>query len=138
MPTQEGQEPGATSMSGGWLLSVGANAGDPQAAFDFITVALNRENTLKFDTENSQIAVREDVATDPAYLEYNPSFEFFSSLVPVTHFRPATPDYSQISGAIQVAAESVATGAATPEQAAKTYDETVVGIVGEDGTKAGG
>lgn len=138
MPTQEGQEPGATSMSGGWLLSVGANAGDPQAAFDFITVALNRENTLKYDTENSQIAVREDVATDPAYLAYNPSFAFFSSLVPVTHFRPATPDYSQISGAIQVAAESVATGAATPEQAARAYDETVVGIVGEDGTKAGG
>jgi multiple sugar transport system substrate-binding protein len=136
MPTQKGQAPGATSMSGGWLLSVGANAPDKQAAVDFIAVALSRENTLKYDTENSQIAVRKDVATDPKYLSYNPSFKFFASLVPVTHFRPATPDYSQISGNIQVAVESVATGAATPESAAQTYDQSLVGIVGQDKTQA--
>ncbi|WP_432573814.1 extracellular solute-binding protein [Kineococcus sp. SYSU DK005] len=138
MPTKDGQAPGRTSMSGGWLLSVGANAADPQAAFDFITVALNRENTLKYDTENSQIAVRRDVAEDPAYLGYNPSFAFFSSLVPVTNFRPATPDYSQISANIQVAAEAVATGSLSPEEAAADYDEGLVGIVGEDRTQAAG
>lgn len=136
MPTQKGQQPGATSMSGGWLLSVGAHAPDKQAAVDFIGVALSRENALKYDTENSQIAVRKDVATDPKYLSYNPSFKFFASLVPVTHFRPATPDYSQISGNIQVAVESVATGAATPEAAAQTYDQSLVGIVGQDKTQA--
>ena len=136
MPTQNGQEPGATSMSGGWLLSVGANAPDKQAAVDFIGVALNRENSLKYDTENSQIAVRKDVAEDPKYLDYNPSFKFFSSLVPVTNFRPATPDYSQISGNIQVAVESVATGAATPEAAAEAYDQGLLGIVGQDKTQA--
>jgi multiple sugar transport system substrate-binding protein len=138
MPTQDGQEPGFTSMSGGWTLAVGAHAGDPQAAFDFISVALNRENSLKYDTENSQIAVRTDVAEDPEYLSYNPSFEFFSSLVEYTHFRPATPDYSQISSNIQVAAESVATGQATPEEAAAAYDEGLVSIVGEDATQAAG
>ena len=137
MPTQSGQAKGAVSMSGGWLLSVGANASDKDAAFDFIAVALNRENSLKYDTENSQIAVRKDVASDEEYLSYNPSFEFFSSLVPVTNFRPATPDYSQISGNIQVAAESVATGSATPEDAARTYDEALVGIVGEDSVQDG-
>ncbi|MBU5423865.1 extracellular solute-binding protein [Cellulomonas hominis] len=138
MPTQDGQEPGFTSMSGGWTLAVGAHAGDPQAAFDFIATALNRENSLKYDTENSQIAVRTDVAEDPEYLGYNPSFEFFSSLVEYTHFRPATPDYSQISSNIQVAAESVATGQATPEEAAALYDEGLVSIVGDDATQAAG
>ncbi|WP_030528363.1 extracellular solute-binding protein [Phycicoccus jejuensis] len=137
MPTQNGQAPGSVSMSGGWLLSVGANAKDKNAAFDFIKVALNRENSLKYDTENSQIAVRKDVASDDAYTSYNPSFEFFSSLVPTTNFRPATPDYSQISGNIQVAAESVATGSATPDEAAKTYDEGLVGIVGQDKVQGG-
>ena len=137
MPTQTGAEPGATSMSGGWLLSVGSQASDKDAAFDFIAVALNRENSLKYDTENSQIAVRKDVATDEKYLSVNPSFEFFSSLVPVTTFRPATPDYSQISGNIQVAVESVATGSASPEEAARTYDEGLVGIVGEDKVTGG-
>lgn len=136
MPTQDGQDPGATSMSGGWLLSVGANADDPAKAFDFIAQTLNKENTFKYDTEASQIAVRKDVATDPAYLAFNPSFEFFSSLVDVTHFRPATPDYSQISSNIQVATESVITGQASPEQAAKTYDDALTQIVGDDGVQA--
>lgn len=138
MPTQDGREPGFTSMSGGWTLAVGAHAGDPQAAFDFIATALNKENSLKYDTENSQIAVRTDVAEDPEYLGFNPSFEFFSSLVDYTHFRPATPDYSQISSNIQVAAESVATGQATAEEAAATYDEGLVSIVGDDATQAAG
>lgn len=134
MPTQDGSDPGATSMSGGWTLAVGANAKDKQAAFDFITTALNKENTFKYDTENSQIAVRKDVAEDPAYVSYNPSFAFFSDLVDVTHFRPATPDYSQISSNIQVAAEAMATGQQSAEDAAKAYDEAVKGIVGDDNT----
>ncbi|HEY0187304.1 MAG TPA: extracellular solute-binding protein [Cellulomonas sp.] len=136
MPTEDGQDPGYTSMSGGWTLSVGANSEDPQAAFDFISLALNQENSLKYDTENSQIAVRSDVAEDQEYLDYNPTFEFFSSLVQYTHFRPATPDYSQISSQIQVAAESVASGQATPEEAAATYDEGLISIVGEEATEA--
>lgn len=138
MPTQHGQEPGVTSMSGGWTLAVGAHAGDPQAAFDFIAVALDRENSLKFDTEHSQIAVRTDVATDPEYLAHNPSVEFFSALVEHTHFRPATPDYSQISATIQVAAEAMATGQSTPAEAAARYDDGLISIVGDDATQAAG
>ena len=137
MPTQNGQDPGYTSMSGGWTLAVGSQADAPETAFDFITYALNQENSLKYDTENSQIAVRQDVATDQEYLDFNPSFEFFSSLVQYTHFRPATPDYSQISSGIQVASESVATGSATPQDAAQTYDQEVIGIVGEEMTQGG-
>lgn len=132
MPTQNGQAPGATSMSGGWLLSIGSASKNPELAFDLISTCLNKENSFKYDTENSQIAVREDVATDPAYIAFNPTFEFFSSLVPVTHFRPATPDYSQVSSQIQIASESVLTGQASPESAMKQYDEAVTGLVGTD------
>ncbi|WP_029150113.1 extracellular solute-binding protein [Microbacterium indicum] len=135
MPTEDGG--GYTSMSGGWTLAVGANADDPAAAFDVIKQAMTPENALMFHEENGQIAVRSDVAENPDYLSYNPSFEFFSSLVEYTHFRPATPDYSQISSAIPVATESVFTGQATPEDAQATYDATLVGIVGEENTQAG-
>lgn len=131
MPTQDGQAPGFTSMSGGWLLSMGSTA-DPEVACDFIKKALDREGTFMYDTEASQIAVRKDVATDPDYLAFNPSFEFFSSIVPYTHFRPATPDYPGISDQIQIAAESVVTGQASPEQAAKTFDEAIERQVGPD------
>ena len=103
---------------------------------DFIAFTLDEDGSFKFATENSQIAAREDVAANPEYVSFNPSFEFFSSLVPNTNFRPATPDYAQISNNIQVAAESVITGQATPEQAAATYDEAVTRVVGDDKVKA--
>lgn len=137
MPTQDGDGDGFTSMSGGWTLAVGANAGDPEAAFDFIAQALTPENALTYHQEAGQIAVRSDVAASQEYLDYNPSFEFFSSLVEYTHFRPATPDYSQISSNIPVATESVISGQASPEDAQKAYDEALIGIVGEENTQEG-
>ena len=62
MPTQDGADPGAVSMSGGWTLAMGSGTKNPDAAFEFISMALNRENSLWFDVANSQIAVRTDVA----------------------------------------------------------------------------
>ncbi|WP_439692877.1 extracellular solute-binding protein [Curtobacterium sp. SP.BCo] len=137
MPTQNGQAPGYNSMSGGWTLAVGKNSKNPQAAFDFISTFLNQKGSLKYDIENSQIAVRKDVAEDPTYDASNPTFKFFSGLVEHTNFRPATSDYSQVSNAIQVAMESVMTGQQTPKQAAEAYDKSVVGIVGEKNTVSG-
>lgn len=137
MPTQNGQDPGYNSMSGGWTLAVGKNSKNPQAAFDFISTFLNKEGSLKYDIENSQIAVRKDVAEDPTYDASNPTFKFFSGLVEHTNFRPATSDYSQVSNAIQVAMESVMTGQQTPKQAAEAYDKSVVGVVGKKNTVSG-
>ncbi|WP_159797215.1 extracellular solute-binding protein [Puerhibacterium puerhi] len=137
MPTQDGGEPGAVSMSGGWTLAIGAGTQDPDVAFDVLTHALDKENALRFAVENSQIAVREDVAAEPEYLEANPTTKFFSDLVEVTHFRPATSDYAQVSNAIQVAMEAVMTGQQSVEEAAAAYDAAVVDIVGEQNTVEG-
>jgi multiple sugar transport system substrate-binding protein len=132
MPTQEGQGAGRTSMSGGWTLAMGAKTKNADAAWDFIETALDKDNSLDYDVAASQIAVRTDVGTDPAYIESNPTFEFFSDLVQDTHFRPATSDYSKISNEITVAMEAVMTGQQTPEEAAKAYDTAITGIVGDD------
>lgn len=131
-PTQNGEGDGAVSLSGGWTLAVGADTGNADASFDFLAMALSRENALEYNIANSQIAVRSDVASDPAYLEANPFIGFFTDLVTYTHFRPATADYPQISAEIQAATEAVMTGQMSPEDAAAAYDEAVVGIVGED------
>jgi multiple sugar transport system substrate-binding protein len=132
MPTQNGESPGKTSMSGGWVLSVGSHAKDKKAAFDFVSTMLNKANTTEYDIGAGQIAERNDVAADPAYLNSNPSLKFFTDLVQITHFRPAYPDYPHVSDAIQVAMESVMTGQAQPTQAAKTYAEQVKSAVGGD------
>lgn len=134
MPTQKGDAPGAVSMSGGWTLAMGANTKVPDAAFEFLSLCMNRENSLGFHVEDSQIAVRKDVADDPAYLKSNPTTKFWTDLVPVTHYRPATADYPQISNAIMVAMETVMTGQGDVQSAAAAYDKAVVGVVGAEHT----
>ncbi|KPG76942.1 extracellular solute-binding protein [Frigoribacterium sp. RIT-PI-h] len=138
MPTQDGAKPGATSMSGGWTLAVGSKTKNPDKAFEFIADALDKDGSQSYDIAASQIAVRSDVAEDPEYVGSNPTFAFFSSIVPVTHFRPATTDYSRISNEITVAMEAVMTGQQSPEEAAAAFDDQLVGIVGEDQTQKAG
>jgi multiple sugar transport system substrate-binding protein len=130
MPTQNGDAPGKISMSGGWLLAVGANAKDKKASFDFVSTFLNKENSQKYAVAAGQIAERKDVAADPEYLKSNPSLKFFTDLVEVTKFRPAYPEYPNVSNGIQVAMESVMTGQQPVDQAAKTFAETTTSAVG--------
>jgi multiple sugar transport system substrate-binding protein len=130
MPTQTGQAPGRVSMSGGWTWAIPKNAANPDKAWEFLKLISDHEHHVKFDIVNTQIPVRTDVAKDPRYLAANPTNEFFSSLVPVTHYRPAYALYPRISSEIQVAMESVMTGTSDVATAAKNYDEQVKGIAG--------
>lgn len=131
-PTQNGDAPQGVSMSGGWTLAVGAKTENADLAFEFLTLALNRENALWYDINNSQIAVRADVASEPSYLEANPFVAAVTDLVSVTHFRPATSDYPKISAEVQAATEAVITGQLSVDDAAAAYDAAVEGIVGAD------
>ncbi|HEU4666390.1 MAG TPA: extracellular solute-binding protein [Arthrobacter sp.] len=133
-PTQNGQAPGAVSMSGGWTLALGAGTKEPELAFSFLATALNKKNSLAFTVESSQIAVRQDVAAEQQYLDANPFVRDVSELVSVTRYRPATADYPRISAAVQEATEAVITGSRTPQEAAADYDAAVAGIVGGDKT----
>jgi multiple sugar transport system substrate-binding protein len=134
MPTETGQSPGYTSMSGGWLLSVGAHAKNPQAAFDFITTSLNQPNTLFYDNAASQIAERTDVADAPAYKSNDPFTPFFTSLVKYTHFRPAYSQYPKVSDAIQTAMEAVMTNQSSVSDALSQFADNVKSEVGDSST----
>lgn len=123
MPTQNGQSPGKVSMSGGWTWAIPDKAGNPDLAFKFIETMQSKTNAQKWYIANSGIAVREDVASDPAYAEAQPGIKFFTDLVSSTHYRPAYPAYPKVSTAIQEAMESVTTGDASVAEAAKNYDE---------------
>lgn len=123
MPTQHGQAPGKVSMSGGWTWSIPAKAGNPDLAFEFVKTMQTKANAQKWYVANSGIAVREDVAEDPAYVDAQPGIKFFTDLVSTTHYRPAYPAYPKVSTAVQEAMEGVTTGDASVEEAAKAYDE---------------
>ncbi|MEU1179930.1 extracellular solute-binding protein [Streptomyces sp. NPDC005820] len=137
MPTQNGQAPGKTSMSGGWAWSIPAKAGNADLAWKFLASIQTKTNSAKWNALNATIATRTDVATDPTYLKAVPTNEFFTALVADTHYRPGLPAYNQVSTAIQKAMESVTTGQASVDKAAATYDSDVAAAVGDDKTVKG-
>jgi multiple sugar transport system substrate-binding protein len=134
MPTQNGEAPGKVSLSGGWTWAISNKSVNADLAWKFITALQTEKNAVKFTVDGTQIAVRKDVAADPTYLEANSKTPVFTEVVAVTQYRPAYPEYPQISNQIQVAMEAVMTGQQTPKQAQKVYDDAVKGIVGPDKT----
>ncbi|WP_328536623.1 extracellular solute-binding protein [Streptomyces sp. NBC_00344] len=131
MPTQNGQAPGTVSMSGGWTWSIPSKSRNTDLAWKMIQQLQTQKNAVKWTVQGAQIAVRDDVAKDPEYLKSSPGVTFFTSLVKNTHYRPALPVYPQVSSAIGDAMESVTTGDASPEAAAKTYDDQLKTAVGD-------
>ncbi|MFC9508775.1 extracellular solute-binding protein [Streptomyces sp. NPDC057002] len=125
MPTQNGQAPGKVSMSGGWTWSIPAKAGNPDLAFEFIKTMQTKANAQKWYVANSGIAVREDVAKDPAYATAQPGIKFFTDLVANTHYRPAYPAYPKVSVAIQEAMEGVTTGDTSVDESARGYTDAL-------------
>ncbi|MDA2803020.1 extracellular solute-binding protein [Nocardiopsis suaedae] len=137
MPTQDGSAPGATSLSGGWTLAMGAQTADPGLAWEVMAMALNKENAAEFAVRGAQIPVRADVAESEEYQERSPIVPEANELVDVTHFRPAYGEYPRVSQAVQQATESVLLGDATPEEAAAAYDRELEEIVGADQVTGG-
>jgi multiple sugar transport system substrate-binding protein len=130
MPTQNGEEPGAVSMSGGWVMAMSSYAKNKQEAWDFIAVATNKENSLTYALGSGDLTPRKDVAADPKYTADNPSVKFFTDLASVTHYRPAFEAYPKVSAQIQEALEAVTTGAQTPEEATANYAKALPTAVG--------
>ena len=56
-------------MSGGWTWAIPAKSGNPDPALDFVKTLQTKQNAVKWDVADAQIAVRKDVAADPAYLQ---------------------------------------------------------------------
>jgi multiple sugar transport system substrate-binding protein len=137
MPTREGQDPGATSMSGGWSLALGSASTNPDLAWEVMAHALNRENATLFAVEGAQIPLRDDVASSEEFQAADPTPDAAADLVDVTHFRPAYGDYPRVSLAIQQAMEAVMLGDATPEEAAAAYADEVAVVVGPDNVREG-
>src|ERR1043165_860452 len=112
-------------MSGGWTWAIPSKANNPDLSFEFIRTMQTKTNAQKWYIANSGIAVRKDVAADPAYVDAQPGIRFFTGLVASTHYRPAYPAYPKVSTAIQEAMEGVTTGDQPVPQAARAYDDAL-------------
>ncbi|MFH8408658.1 ABC transporter substrate-binding protein [Streptomyces sp. NPDC018019] len=128
-PTQHGAAPGKVSLAGGWTWSVPRQSQHPDLAWKLIETLQTKRNAVEWCVRGAQIAVRKDVAADPAYLKSLPGIGFFTDLVEVSRYRPALPVYPKVSAAIGEAMEAVTSGTASPEQAADAYDEQLKSLV---------
>ncbi|MEH6376712.1 extracellular solute-binding protein [Streptomyces sp. KLMMK] len=135
-PTQNGAEPGAVSLSGGWTWSVSAKSGKADLAWQVIETLQTTDNATEWTVRDAQIAVRDDVAASRKYLTSMPGVDFFTALVKFTHYRPALPVYPQVSSAIRDAMEAVTTGDASVQRAAGRYDEELKAVAGGAGVTA--
>lgn len=131
MPTENGEAPGTTSMSGGWALSIPAKSDEKDMAWEFIKMASTKEKNLELQLKDRNLSPRDDVAQEPEYLEIE-MFEEASKFLENTHFRPAVDKYPNVSTIIQGLVENVVTDKITPEEAAEQYKQEVTELVGED------
>ncbi|WP_369596739.1 ABC transporter substrate-binding protein [Tuberibacillus sp. Marseille-P3662] len=131
MPTEKGQEPGTTSMSGGWALSIPKNSNSKDLAWEFIKMASSQEHNLSLLLKERSLTPRKDVAKESDYKDM-PMFEKATEFLKTTHFRPAVAKYPNVSTTIQSLVEDVVTDKLTPQEAAKQYKKNVTDIVGQD------
>ncbi len=133
MPTQNGQAPGYTSMSGGWTLSVTSKSKVKDLAWKFIQLATNKDNNKWLTMKQGNLSPRSDVAQDPEYQNTpGQAFAQATAFTKFTHFRPANTQYPAVSTQIQTVVEAVATGALTPQKAMDQYAQSVERIVGKN------
>lgn len=132
-PTQKGDAPKYTSMSGGWAFSIPANAQNKDLAEAFIKMAVDKEHQSDYVFQTGDMTVRTDVAEDEEYLNQPISnYEEANEILEYTHFRPTVDDYPTVSTHIQEVVEGVASGNYSPEEAAKQYIEGLTRIVGQE------
>ncbi|OXM82319.1 extracellular solute-binding protein [Paenibacillus rigui] len=135
MPTQKGEAPGYTSMSGGWALSIGSKSKEKELGLEFIKLASTKESIKQHSLKSGDLSPRKDVAVDPEYTNAPGTvFKQATSFLAFTHYRPGNAEYPQISTQIQALVEGVATGTLTPEKAMEDYAQNVKRIVGEGKT----
>ncbi|MHA6533211.1 extracellular solute-binding protein [Paenibacillus sp. BAC0078] len=130
-PTQNGQEPGAITMSGGWAWSIPAQSKNKEAAWKFVEFLMNKENATARVVAEGNLSPRNDSVDVAGYTDRTFTAEA-QALLDVAKFRPANDQYATVSAQLQSIVESVASGKLTPEDAVKQLQDNVTRSLGED------
>ncbi|WP_150274449.1 extracellular solute-binding protein [Paenibacillus tepidiphilus] len=130
-PTQNGQEPGAITMSGGWAWSIPAQAQNKEAAWKFLEFLMNQENATARVVAEGNLSPRNDSVDVAGYTDRTFVAEA-QALLDVAHFRPANDEYATVSAQIQSLVESVASGKLAPADAVQQLQDNVTRSLGAD------
>jgi len=133
LPTNEGQAPGFTTVSGGWSWAIPAMAPNKEGAVEFLKALCGYDGIRIKVTYQGETSPRIDVAESEEYKNQHPSSLVYSGTqLPYTHFRPSVDGYSSITVAFTKMVEDVAFGAATPDEAIDGLQAEMIRLFGED------
>lgn len=128
-----GQDVVSLSGGGGWVLN--PNTEFPQQAWELMAFMNSEEAITELLKDQPSISQRQDV--NQALLGDDPHLSFIAEQVlPITTFRPSLAVYTQVSLLLQEATADVVAGT-PPEEAAQTYQDGLIELVGEDNVATG-
>lgn len=132
VPTQEGQDPGRVTMAlRGPVFVRSADSDSPDLAMQFIEHLANKDNSMSFAVNSSQLAVRNDVAADPAYAD-RPTVGAFTDMLQYARYLPLTEENAKVELLLADLIERVALGDLSPEDAVSEYNDQIEDLVGSD------
>ncbi len=134
MPTENGQDPGYVTMSGGWTWAITKKSKNHDAAWKVIKAMGTKEMCVKRALVEGTLAVRDDAAQDSKYLN-KPYVKVATAALQNAYFRPKSELYPKVSLAIQDMVEAVASDTKTPKEASAEYTTAVQKIVGSKNTE---
>ncbi|MEC0303394.1 extracellular solute-binding protein [Terribacillus saccharophilus] len=134
MPTQNGQEPGAITMSGGWAWAIPSKADMKEEAWEFIQFLMEKDNSINRSMTDGNLNTRTDAVEVEEYVN-RPFAKESQAYLENAQFRPANDKYPAVSTQLQTVVEAIATGKLTPEDAVQQYKAGVERVVGKENTK---
>jgi len=128
-----GQDFVSYSGGGGWVLN--PNTEYPQQAWELMQFMNSQEAMTELLKDQPSISQRQDVNQE--LLGNDPHLSFIAEeVLPITTFRPSLAVYTQVSLLLQEATADVVAGT-PPEEAAQTYQDELIELVGEENVATG-
>ncbi len=113
------------SGAGGWTVAIPSGAQNADLAWEFISIAMNAQNHRTWAISRGYVPVRVSLAGDSGFTEAIPFYPVIEEILPMARTRPATPEYPQISSALQTALQSIMVGERGVEEALDAAAEEV-------------
>ncbi len=129
-PTESGG-PSFTIGGQGTCWYISSKSDSKELAWEFIKAFNNKETVAKLNLEDPHPVARMDSATMPEFQANTYLVDATKSLESGV-FLPPDPNLTKVIGVIQQATGRVATGEASPEEAAERYADDLKRAVGED------
>ena len=133
LPTDDGHDPGLTTISGGWTWAIPALASNKEGGIELLKALCSYDGISERVLTLGESSPRTDVAESDAYQNQGISaIPYTKNQLSYTHFRPTVDGYSAISTTFTQMVEDVAFGSSTPDEAVDMMQEEMIRQFGED------